>query len=192
MKSNLPRAPNPPQSPNPPRSPLVRGEAETGGASPSPDKGRAGEGFGRAGDGFEASEEFAFLPYNKTLTPLARENRKNPTPAESLIWNKVLRSRQLLRYKFLRQKPIGGYIVDFYCSELHLVIEIDGESHAQQADYDVERTRFLSALGLVVIRYPNQEVVQNIAGVFENLSGHVATRIEATDNHEKSALAGRQ
>lgn len=90
----------------------------------------------------------------------------NPTPAESLIWNKVLCSRQFLRYKFLRQKPI----VDFYCSELRLIIEIDGESHVQQVDYDAERTRFLNALGLVVIRYSNQAVLQNIPSVFEDLS----------------------
>ncbi|MDP1607630.1 MAG: endonuclease domain-containing protein, partial [Rhodocyclaceae bacterium] len=123
---------------------------------------------------------FAFLPYDKNLTALARENRKNPTAAESLIWNKVLRSRQFLRYKFLRQKPIGGYIVDFYCSELHLVIEIDGESHAQQVDYDVERTHFLNSLGLTVFRYTNQDVLQNLAEVFDDLSCRFDAMIKTT------------
>ena len=126
--------------------------------------------------------EFAYLPYNKSLTVLARENRKNPTPAESLLWNKVLRSRQFARYKFLRQKPIGNYIVDFYCSELQLVIEIDGDSHAQQMKYDAERTHFLNALGLVVIRYTNQEVLQNLSGVVADLSCHFETRSKATIN----------
>ena len=166
---------------NPPQSPLVRGEVEL---APSPDKGRAGEGLD--------SKNFAFLPYNKKLTQLARENRKNPTPAERQIWNKVLRSRQFLHYKFLRQKPIGGYIVDFYCSESRLVIEIDGESHAQQVDYDVERTRFLNSLGLTVLRYTNQDVLQNLAGVFEDVSSRFEMGIQADPNHEKSALAGRR
>jgi hypothetical protein len=74
----------------PPSPPLSGGEQDT----PSPDKGRAGEGLG-------------FLKYDKRLTALARENRKNPTPAETLIWQKLLRSKQLEHYKFHRQKPIG-------------------------------------------------------------------------------------
>lgn len=99
------------------------------------------------------ASEFAFLPYNKDLTTLARKNRKNPTPAERKIWTGILRMRQFAEYKFLRQKPLGGYIVDFYCSKLRLVIEIDGESHAETVEYDVERTKILEALGLTVVRY---------------------------------------
>ncbi|NJD91688.1 MAG: endonuclease domain-containing protein [Geobacter sp.] len=77
--------------------------------------------------------------------------------------------RQFAQYKFLRQKPIGGFIVDFYCSELRLVIEIDGDCHADQVEYDEERTRFLNALGLQVIRYTNDEVLHNIEGVYDDL-----------------------
>ena len=140
-----------------PRLPLTGEEPKTETClSPSLVKGRAGEGL--------------VLPYNKNLTALARENRKNPTSAEAKIWREVLRMRQLAQYKFLRQKPIGGYIVDFYCSELQLVIEIDGDSHAETAEYDLERTRFLNALGLQVIRYTNNEVLGNIDGIYENLS----------------------
>ncbi len=131
----------------------------------SPDKGRFG------GVCFEETDniESAFLPYNKNLTLLARENRKNPTKAECKIWNEVLRLRQFADYKFLRQKPIDNYIVDFYCSELRLVIEIDGDSHAETVEYDVERTRVLEALGLTVVRYTNDDVLQNIQGVYEDL-----------------------
>lgn len=111
----------------------------------------------------------AFLPYNKNLTVLARENRKNPTPAESKIWNEVLRLRQFANYKFLRQKPLGRYIVDFYCSELRLVIEIDGDSHAETIEYDGERTKFLQSLGVSVVRYTNADVMQNIQGVYDDL-----------------------
>ncbi|MDF1580935.1 MAG: endonuclease domain-containing protein [Desulfuromonadales bacterium] len=144
----------------PPSPPLTGGESKAPlqevGLSPSPVKGRVGEGL-------------AFLPYNKNLTALARENRKNPTPAETKIWNEVLRMRQFADYKFLRQKPLAGYIVDFYCSELRLVIEIDGDSHAESVEYDAERTRVLQSLGLTVIRYTNGEVISNIAGMFDDL-----------------------
>jgi very-short-patch-repair endonuclease len=114
-------------------------------------------------------ERGGVLPYNKNLTALARENRKNPTPAETKIWNEVLRMRQFAGYKFLRQKPLAGYIVDFYCSELRLVVEIDGDSHAESVEYDAERTRVLQSFGLTVVRFTNAEVFQNIEGVYDNL-----------------------
>lgn len=140
--------------------------------APSPVKGRAGEGLRSWGNGLplEILTKRGILPYNKKLTERARENRKNPTSAESKIWNEVLRMRQFADYKFLRQKPIDNYIVDFYCSELRLVIEIDGESHAETVEYDAERTKVLEALGLTVIRYTNDEVLRNIQGVFDDLS----------------------
>jgi len=138
------------------------------GLSPSPDKGRVGEGLVPPGEG--VASDSAFLPYNNNLTALSRQNRSNPTPAESKIWREILRMRQFAHYKFLRQKPLGGYIVDFYCSELRLVIEIDGDSHAEQVAYDEERTRFLNALGLQVVRYTNDEVLHNLEGVYDDLS----------------------
>jgi very-short-patch-repair endonuclease len=109
------------------------------------------------------------LPYDKRLTALARENRRNPTPAETLLWQKVLRGKQFEHYKFLRQKPIGDYIVDFYCAELRLVIEIDGDSHAEQLDYDAQRTRFLNSHSLQVIRYANRDVLHELPGLHDNL-----------------------
>jgi very-short-patch-repair endonuclease len=110
-----------------------------------------------------------FIPYDKHLVALARANRKQATPAEVLIWNRVLRSRQFAHLKFLRQKPLGCYIVDFYCAEAKLVIEIDGDSHALQADYDQMRTAFLESFGLSVLRYTNAEVMCNLQGVFDDL-----------------------
>ena len=164
---------------NPPRSPLIRGEVKTAllasevRNSPSPDKGRAGEGFtgpdGSESDGEGFSSRGTFLPYRSNLRELARQNRKNPTSAEFRIWNLVLRNKQLAQYKFTRQKPLGSFIVDFYSSALRLVIEIDGESHAEQIEYDRLRTRHLNSLGLRVIRFTNQEVMQNIEGVFIRL-----------------------
>lgn len=163
---------------NPPQSPLIRGEVmaclhlDSGGGdalSPSLDKGRVGEGL-PSDSGSEPVFNSAYLPYNKKLTTLARENRNNPTAAENRIWQKVLRMRQFAACKFLRQKPVGGYIVGFYCAGLQLVIEIDGDSHAETAEYDAERTRYLGSLGLRVIRFSNNDVMQNIEGVYEELS----------------------
>jgi len=110
-----------------------------------------------------------FIPYNKKLTTLARENRKNPTAPESRMWNEILRMRHLSDSKFLRQKPIDRYIVDFYCAKLRVAIEIDGDSHAESVNDDLTRTAILNAQGVSVLRYTNSEVMQNIEGVYEDL-----------------------
>ena len=73
------------------------------------------------------------------------------------------------RYKFTRQKPILDYIVDFYCHELALVIEIDGESHIGREAYDVQRTQDLETLEIHVLRYTNDECTKSLAGVRESL-----------------------
>ena len=131
----------------------------------------------RGGGGVRGvGERLNYLPYDKRLTALARQNRHNPTPAESLLWNEVLRGKQFEQHKFLRQKPIGDYIVDFYCAELRLVIEIDGDSHAEQVDYDDRRTRFLNSLGLRVWRYSNRDVLDNLPGLYDDLSTHFASQ----------------
>jgi len=114
-----------------------------------------------------------FLPYNSKLTELARANRKNPTAAEQKIWNEVLRLCQFADYKFLRQKPIDEFIVDFYCSSLRLVIEIDGDSHAEAVKYDAARTRILSNHGLKLIRYTNNDALHNISGVYDDLVRYI-------------------
>ena len=114
-----------------------------------------------------------YIPYSKDLISKARENRKNPTPAEKRMWFEVLSRKSFQNLKFTRQKPLDCFIVDFYCSKLLLVIEIDGDSHARQEAYDHQRTRRLEALGLTVIRYTNRDVMQNIEGVYLDLMGHV-------------------
>ena len=85
-----------------------------------------------------------------------------------------MRLRQFADYKFLRQKPIDEFIVDFYCSSLRLVIEIDGDSHAETVEYDAARTRILSNHGLTLIRYANNDVMHNISGVYDDLVRHVS------------------
>ena len=159
----LPRLPLTGEEPKP--NPSYEGQviSEEVCLSPSLVKGRAGEGL--------------VLPYDKNLTALACVNRSNPTKAETKVWREILRMRQFAQYKFLRQKPIGGYIVDFYCSVLRLVIEIDGDSHAETVEYDLERTRFLNALGLQVIRYTNEEIFRNIEGVYDDLSQRIGGKL---------------
>ena len=121
-----------------------------------------------------------YIPYNKTLTQKARENRKNPTPAEKKLWYEVLGNKRLDNLKFTRQKPLDKYIVDFYCAELMLAIEIDGHTHADQEQYDRRRTENLNRYGVEVIRYTNAEVVNNLEGVYQDLCKRISARKDRT------------
>ena len=104
------------------------------------------------------------LPYNPKLVERAKELRKNMTKAERKLWYEYLNNFQ---YRVHRQRPIDQFIVDFYCPELKLVIEIDGDIHNSEdaQNYDLERTQILSGYGLTVIRFTNQEVLSNFEGV---------------------------
>ena len=143
--------------------------------TPSPSLPLSGEGAAPPPLTRGGREGFGFIPYNKNLTALARENRKNPTAAESKMWNEVLRMRHFADYKFSRQKPVADFIVDFYCSALHLAVEIDGDSHAEAVEYDAKRTNALGALGVTVVRYTNDEVLNNLSGVYDDLIRRVAS-----------------
>jgi very-short-patch-repair endonuclease len=97
----------------------------------------------------------------------ARELRKGMTPAEKKLWQ-YLRNQQLDGAHFRKQHAVGAYIVDFYCAKSKLVIEVDGDSHAEQVEYDAERTRWLNEdRRYRVIRFTNREVMHNIEGVLE-------------------------
>ena len=76
-------------------------------------------------------------------------------------------------YQFMRQKPIGEYIVDFFCSKLRLVIEIDGESHDGRFLYDVERQKFLESVGLTVIRFNDADVKRDMPNVLMGIEGWI-------------------
>ncbi len=114
-------------------------------------------------------ERYLFIPYNQKLLQRARENRKNPTQAEKRMWDEILSHKSFQKYKFTRQKPIDNFVVDFYCPQLRLVIEIDGESHLESKEYDQARTEVLSHYGLHVVRYANDHVLNNIESVYEDL-----------------------
>ncbi len=88
---------------------------------------------------------------------------------EANLWYNILRNRELLNYKFLRQKPILNYILDFYCSKLLLGIEIDGKSHNEQTNYDKQRSENLNKIGIKIIRYSNYDVMNNLDGIYFDL-----------------------
>ena len=99
-----------------------------------------------------------------------RELRQGQTLAEQHAWH-VLRNRRAIGFKFRRQLPIGDFIVDFYCDELKLVIEIDGDIHAEphQAEYDAARTAGLQERGYHIIRFSNDDVHNRLDGVLESI-----------------------
>ena len=104
------------------------------------------------------------------LLEFAKIMRQNATDAEHLMWQ-LLRAKRFMNLKFRRQHVIAPYIVDFYCHELGLVIELDGSQHGMDdaIEYDAERTKFLEALGLTVVRYWNDDVLSRTEVVLEDL-----------------------
>ncbi|MBK7056562.1 MAG: endonuclease domain-containing protein [Leptospiraceae bacterium] len=118
------------------------------------------------------------LPYNKNSKDKARKLRRNMTLAEKKIWYELLAKDGLNGLRFLRQKPISQYIVDFYCNELKLVIEIDGESHLAEGamEYDEDRTKVLNSYGIEVIRYSNEEILNRFDNVEMDLKKKVNER----------------
>jgi very-short-patch-repair endonuclease len=100
------------------------------------------------------------------IIALGKALRNRPTDAEQLLW-KHLRLKQMEGLKFRRQQPIDNYIVDFVCLEKRIVIEVDGGQHATQKDDDVVRDKYLRQQGFHVLRFWNNEVLQNINGVLE-------------------------
>jgi very-short-patch-repair endonuclease len=114
------------------------------------------------------------LPFNKNLKPFARNLRSNMTDAERLIWSKI-RRKQLGDFQFYRQKNIGHYIVDFYCSKGKLIVEIDGGQHYETDGMikDRERDLYLQMLGFTVLRFSDIDVLKNIDGVIERIFEHL-------------------
>ena len=126
------------------------------------------------------------LPFNTELKERARELRKAGNLSEVLFWNQV-KNKQFLGIDFDRQKIIGNYIVDFYCKNLGVVVEIDGISHDGKIEYDKQRDDYLKSVGLKVIHILDSDVKNNLSGTIEFLkrelehpvpSGHPSIRGE--------------
>lgn len=108
--------------------------------------------------------------YNKKLKNYSRENRKKQTPGEAKLWSK-LRNKQVYGLKFLRQRSISKYIVDFFQPDLGLIIEIDGSSHDESKyEYDRRREQDLIELGFKILRFNEIEIVYQMHNVLQSIA----------------------
>ena len=112
---------------------------------------------------------------SREMIDIARLLRAEMTPAEKLLWEE-LRGRRFRGLKFRRQHPIGCFVVDFYCPEKKLVVEVDGGVHSSpsQAVADVEREEWLAALGLRFVRIPNDLVLSDIRAALQAITSAVS------------------
>lgn len=126
------------------------------------------EGYPIGRGGSRNSKNYFALPYNPNLRDRAKALRKAGNLPEVILWNS-LKKKKFKNLDFDRQKIIGNYIVDFYCPNCNIVIEVDGSSHDFQFDYDQERDAFLQSLGLNVIHIQAKDILQNLDGVMMTL-----------------------
>ena len=114
--------------------------------------------------------------HNKQLVPNAKNLRRNMTKEERHLWYDFLR---LYPVRFLRQKVLGHYIVDFYCASAKLVVELDGSQHFEQEGllYDQQRTAYLEQFGLQILRIANNDITRNFSGVCEYIDLTVKHRL---------------
>jgi len=118
------------------------------------------------------------IPYNPILKALARQLRKNSTLAEVLLWQKI--KQKGYGVQFHRQVPLLEYIVDFYCHELMLVIEVDGDSHDFKDENDAKRQQELEAQGITFLRFSDTDVKKNMFSVLGVVEETVADLIKKT------------
>ena len=104
----------------------------------------------------------------RRIVAKARKLRRTSTDVERQLWHRI-RDKQIDEFRFRRQRPIGKYIVDFVCLDAKLIVELDGGQHATNDEYDNGRTAFLESLGYRVVRFWNNEVIENMDGVLERL-----------------------
>ncbi|MBS4000700.1 MAG: DUF559 domain-containing protein [Desulfobulbaceae bacterium] len=133
------------------------------------------------GRGGRNTKNYMELPYNPKLKERAKELRKAGNLSEVIFWNQV-KNKQFNGYDFDRQKIIGNYIVDFYCTNCNVVIEIDGSSHDDKQEYDTARDSYLEGLGLSVIHISDIDVKKNLSGVMSMLSEHPALKVTSPED----------
>ena len=120
------------------------------------------------------------IPYKPYLKELARQLRNDSTLGEILLWNE-LKNKKCFGYDFQRQKPLLDYIVDFYCNELDLVIEIDGHYHNNEEKHssDILRDNELEVYNLTILRFTEWEVRKDMQNVLRTIEKHI---VEHTPN----------
>ena len=118
----------------------------------------------------------------KSMKEIRRHLRRSLTPAEASLW-KALQGSKLVGKKFRRQHSIGNYVVDFYCPECNLAIELDGEKHFNSiaSEYDLRRTEFLNRYNIRVLRFENRAVFEHPEGVLEAIKSHLTTLMTTPD-----------
>ena len=113
------------------------------------------------------------------LKLVARQMRREPTAAENALWQR-LRGRQLHNVKFRRQHPIDRFVVDFYCEQHKLIVEIDGSVHQYTAEEDAIRQEYLESLGLAVLRFSNDNVFQDLDAVVSAIKAWLSSPPESS------------
>ncbi|MDO6603552.1 endonuclease domain-containing protein [Arenibacter palladensis] len=114
------------------------------------------------------------IPYNPKLKELARDLRNNSTKAEIILWLK-LKSKQMYGYDFHRQKPIDNYILDFFCQELMLGIEVDGYSHGivEVYDKDIVKEEKMNYLGIGILRFTDDQILRDMDNVLRAIESYI-------------------
>ena len=117
------------------------------------------------------------LHYNRKLKQISRELRNNATKEEKVLWSKIKKNQ--FNAKFLRQKIIGNYIVDFYCHQANLVIELDGSQHYFEQGLKKDKTRddYFKSKGLKVLRFSNNEIIKNLDDVLKSIWAGVGNEL---------------
>jgi len=131
------------------------------------------------------------LKYLEQLKWAAKINRHKMTKTESKIWYEFLKNRPM-NYKFTRQKPLDRFILDFYCSELLLVIEIDGGYHIKKQEQDSKRDKFLNCLNIKTIRFKNEEILNELNKVKSEIIKNIQERKASLSREVDSDKIGRR
>ena len=120
-----------------------------------------------------------FIPYDQDMTDIAQVLRNNATPAEGKLWHLYLRKYPV---QFRRQKPMGRYVLDFYCGKAKLAVEIDGAQHFTEEGKasDENRTAYLESLGIQVLRFTNDDVNHKIYDVCKAIDAAVKARLDVS------------
>ncbi len=127
---------------------------------------------------FKFMSQYSNNDYNINLKPLGRALRKSMTPGEKKLWYEVLNKSKMRGHRFLRQRPIDKYIVDFFCKELKLIIEVDGRYHDSQMEKDMERDRKLAILGYETLRISHAFIMNDIFNAIRTIEAKVIEREE--------------
>lgn len=132
--------------------------------------------------------------YNPRLGERASTLRRSMTKAEACLWKYVLKAGGVSGYGFHRQRPVLNYIADFFCSELMLIVEVDGSSHdgPEAQERDARRTAELKAAGFVVLRFTNEEVLTAIEGVRARLEAFVREHEATHGDRSRESWKGKR